>query len=55
MGKKDSQAPVENLGASQVVLMVKNLPASAEDTEDAGSIPGSRCYILIIIIYFIVY
>ena len=38
MGKKEIQAPVENLGASQVVLMVKNLPASAEDT---GSIPGS--------------
>ena len=27
--------------ASQVVLMVKNLPANAEDIRDAGSIPGS--------------
>ena len=26
--------------ASQVVLVVKNLPAKAEDTGDAGSIPG---------------
>ena len=29
-------------GASQVVLVVKNLPADAEDTRDAVSIPGSR-------------
>ena len=28
-------------GASQVVLVVKNLPANAEDTRDVGSIPGS--------------
>ena len=27
--------------ASLVVLVVKSLPASAEDTGDAGSIPGS--------------
>ena len=27
-------------GASQVVLVVKNLPANAEDTRNAGSIPG---------------
>ena len=26
--------------ASQVVLVVKNLPANAEDGRDAGSIPG---------------
>ena len=26
--------------ASQVVLGVKNLPANAADTRDAGSIPG---------------
>ena len=26
--------------ASQVVLVVKNLPAKARDTRDAGSIPG---------------
>ena len=35
--------------------MVKNPPANTGDTGDVGSIPGSRCYILIIIIYFIVY
>ena len=28
-------------GASQVVLVVKNLPANTEDTRDVGSIPGS--------------
>ena len=28
-------------GASQVVLVVKNLPASAGDVRDTGSIPGS--------------
>ena len=28
-------------GASQVVLVVKKLPANAGDTGDAGSIPGS--------------
>ena len=28
-------------GASQVVLVVKNLPASAGDLKDAGSIPRS--------------
>ena len=28
-------------GASQVVLMVRNPPASAEDARDTGSIPGS--------------
>ena len=27
-------------GASQVLLVVKNLPASAEDVRDASSIPG---------------
>ena len=27
-------------GASQVVLVVKNLPTSAEDIRDAGLIPG---------------
>ena len=27
--------------ASQVVLVVKNLPANAGDRRDAGSIPGS--------------
>jgi len=29
-------------GASQVVLVVKNLSANARDIRDAGSIPGSR-------------
>ena len=29
-------------GASQVVLVVKKLPAKARDTGDAGSVPGSR-------------
>ena len=29
-------------GASQVVLVVKNLPANAGDLGDVGSIPGSR-------------
>ena len=29
------------LWASQVVLVVKNPPANAGDTRDAGSIPGS--------------
>ena len=28
--------------ASQVALVVKNLPASAGDLRDVGSIPGSR-------------
>ena len=28
-------------GASQVVLVVKNLPANVGDTRDVGSIPGS--------------
>ena len=28
-------------GASQVVLVVKNPPASAGDIKDAGSVPGS--------------
>ena len=27
-------------GASKVVLVVKNLPANAEDIRDTGSIPG---------------
>jgi len=29
------------LGASQVVLVVKNLPVSAGDIRDTGSTPGS--------------
>ena len=28
-------------GASQVALVVKNMPARAEDIKEAGSIPGS--------------
>ena len=31
-----------NLGASQVALVVKYLPANAEDVRDAGLIPGLR-------------
>ena len=31
----------EEPGASQVVPVVKNLPAKAGDIRDAGSIPGS--------------
>ena len=30
------------LGASQVALVVKNLPANAGDMRDAGLIPGLR-------------
>ena len=30
----------KKLGASQVALMVKNLPASEEDIRDSGLIPG---------------
>ena len=30
-----------SLGASQVVLVVKNLPVNAGDARDAGLIPGS--------------
>ena len=33
---------VPHFGASQVALMVKNLPANAGDVRDVGSIPGSR-------------
>ena len=35
-----SSMPV--LGASQVALVVKNLPASAGEIRDVSSIPGSR-------------
>ena len=31
---------VSILGASQMVTVVKNLPANARDLRDAGSIPG---------------
>jgi len=30
------------MGASQVALLVKNLPANAGDARDTGSIPGSE-------------
>ena len=33
---------IHKIGASEVVLVVKNLPANAKDARDAGSIPGSR-------------
>ena len=37
--------PIYVHGASQVVLVVKNSPASAEDTRGMGSIPGSGKYL----------
>ena len=33
---------VHHFGASEVVLVVKNLPANAGDAREMGSIPGSR-------------
>ena len=33
-----------NSCVSQMALMVKNLPASAEDTRDGGSVPGLGRY-----------
>ena len=47
MGKSDTKEAVllestyTKSGASQVVLVVKNLPANAGDTGDMGLIPGS--------------
>ena len=32
---------IHSCGASQVALVVKNLPAKVEDLRDVGSIPGS--------------
>ena len=32
---------IYNIGASQVMLVVKNLPASAGNIREVGSIPGS--------------
>ena len=37
----DLHSPSQNLPASQVALMVKNLPANTGDFRDGGSIPGS--------------
>ena len=37
-------ASLHSIGASQVVLMVKNLPADAGDIRDVGSIPGLGRY-----------
>ena len=34
--------PHKDLGASLMAQLVKNLPASAEDARDVGSIPGLR-------------
>ena len=31
---------IDKIRTSQVVLVVKNLPANAEDVKDVGSIPG---------------
>ena len=36
------QSHVARRGASQVALVVKNLPVKAGDIKDAGSIPGSE-------------
>ena len=33
-------ARANNKRASQVALVVKNLPSNAGDTEEAGSVPG---------------
>ena len=40
--KKKSTTSQWLLGAFQVALVVKNLPAHAEDLREAGLIPGSR-------------
>ena len=32
-------------GVSQVMLVVKNLPANAEEIKDAGLIPGSERFL----------
>ena len=37
-------ASLNSIGASQVVLMIKNLPADAGDRRDVGSIPGLGRY-----------
>ena len=37
-------ASLHSIGASQAVLMVKNLPADAGDIRDVGSIPGLGRY-----------
>ena len=37
----EMELPKYLFGASQVALVVKNLPANAADARDAGSIPGS--------------
>ena len=43
-GKMMYYRRVDCSGASQVVLVVKNLPANAGDIKDLGSIPGlGRC------------
>ena len=36
--------PVDRIWAFQVMLVIKNLPASSGDTWDKGSIPGSGRY-----------
>ena len=40
-GPGQSMQPIAGKSASQVALVVKNLPADAGDTRDTGSIPGS--------------
>ena len=40
LGITNLQIKIQDAQASQVVLVVKNLPANAGDIRDAGSIPG---------------
>ena len=41
VGQVWKKKPDNSYGASQVVLVVKNLPANAGHIRDSGSIPGS--------------
>ena len=41
MDGKDSLVSSSRNGASQVALVVKNMPANARDIREVGSIPGS--------------
>jgi len=40
LGITNLQIKIQDARTSQVVLVVKNLPANVGDTRDAGSIPG---------------
>ena len=39
--RRENVCSIMPVGASQVVLVIKNPPANARDLRDAGSIPGS--------------